>query len=83
MLMFRSVSGEPPTTPVVSKKSGLVYEARLIRKYIQENGKDPISGEELVEDDLLEIKASEYREVASPFARTYKMKYQQTKYIIN
>jgi hypothetical protein len=44
----------------VSKKSGLVYEARLIRKYIEENGKDPITGEELGEDDLLEIKASEY-----------------------
>jgi hypothetical protein len=55
-----SVSGEPPTTPVVSKKSGLVFEARLIRKYIQENGKDPISGEELTEEDIIEVKASEW-----------------------
>jgi pre-mRNA-processing factor 19 len=43
----------------VNKKNGLVYEARLIRKYIQENGRDPISGEELVEEDLIEVKASE------------------------
>jgi pre-mRNA-processing factor 19 len=57
--LLAAVSGEPPTTPVVSKKSGLVFEARLIRKYIQENGKDPISGEELTEEDIIEVKASE------------------------
>ncbi|UZJ55234.1 hypothetical protein CBS101457_004554 [Exobasidium rhododendri] len=56
--MFCAISGEPPTTPVISTKSGLVYEARLIRKYVQENGKDPISGEELLEDDLLEIRSN-------------------------
>lgn len=56
-----TVSGEPPATPVISKKSGLVYEQRLILKYIQENGKDPITGDVLTEDDLIEIKASEYK----------------------
>ena len=58
--LHSTVSGEPPTTPVVSKKSGLIYEQRLILKYIQENGKDPVTGEELSEDDLVELKPSEY-----------------------
>ncbi|PWN32744.1 putative PRP19-non-snRNP spliceosome component required for DNA repair [Meira miltonrushii] len=56
--MFCAISGEPPVTPVISKKSGLVYEQRLILKYIQENGKDPITGDTLTEDDLIEIKAN-------------------------
>jgi hypothetical protein len=42
----------------VSKKSGQVYERRLIVKYIEDNGKDPISGEDLSVDDLLDIKTS-------------------------
>ncbi|CAG8572491.1 3904_t:CDS:2 [Acaulospora colombiana] len=56
--MLCAISGEPPQEPVVSKKSGNVYEKRLIEKYIAEYGKDPVSGEETSEDDLLEIKAS-------------------------
>ncbi|KAG0329672.1 Pre-mRNA-processing factor 19 [Dissophora globulifera] len=52
------VSGEAPENPVVSKKSGQVYERRLIVKYIEDNGKDPVSGEELSVDDLLDIKTT-------------------------
>ncbi|KAF9161530.1 Pre-mRNA-processing factor 19 [Mortierella sp. AD011] len=52
------VSGEAPEQPVVSKKSGQVYERRLIVKYIEDNGKDPVSGEELSVEDLLDIKTS-------------------------
>lgn len=37
-------------------RSGSIYEKRLIEKYIEENGKDPISGEELSLDDLLSLK---------------------------
>ncbi|CAM9541109.1 unnamed protein product, partial [Ectocarpus sp. 8 AP-2014] len=33
------VSGQTPETPVVSKKSGHVYEKRLIVKYIDAEGK--------------------------------------------
>lgn len=43
---------------MVSKKSGQVYERRLIVKYIEDNGKDPVSGEDLSVDDLLDIKSS-------------------------
>ncbi|KAF9298458.1 Pre-mRNA-processing factor 19 [Linnemannia elongata] len=56
--MFCAISGEAPEHPVVSKKSGQVYERRLIVKYIEDNGKDPVSGEDLSVDDLLDIKST-------------------------
>lgn len=60
MSFFCAISGEPPQEPVVSAKSGKVYEKRLIVKYIHENGTDPITGEKLEESDLVTIKASEW-----------------------
>ena len=45
--------------PVVSKTSGTVYEKALIERYIDENGTDPISGEALTKEDLVDVKASE------------------------
>lgn len=54
------VSGEPPNVPVVSRKSGLVYEQRLIHKYINDNGKDPVTGDTLELDDLIELRSSKY-----------------------
>lgn len=57
-MFFCGISGEPPQDPVVSSKSGHVYERRLILKYITENGTDPLTGEKLDESDLLTIKAS-------------------------
>lgn len=53
------VSGAPPTAPVVSKTSGTVYEKALIERYIEENGTDPLSGEALTKEDLVDVKASE------------------------
>ena len=58
MSFFCSISGEPPQDPVVSSKSGHVYERRLILKYITENGTDPITGDKLEEGDLVTVKAS-------------------------
>ncbi|KAL1934436.1 hypothetical protein VTP01DRAFT_6618 [Rhizomucor pusillus] len=55
--MFCAISGEAPEQPVVSVKSGNVFEKRLIEKYIADHGKDPVSGEELTLEDLVEIKA--------------------------
>lgn len=59
-MFFCAISGEPPQDPVVSTKSGHVYERRLITKYITDNGTDPITGEKLDESDLVTVKASEY-----------------------
>lgn len=67
--MFCAISGEPPKVPVVSRKSGLVYEQRLIQKYIDENGKDPVTGDSLELDDLIEIKASKYQNHIAEQAR--------------
>ncbi|KAI0762725.1 nuclear matrix protein NMP200 [Fomes fomentarius] len=58
MTFFCSISGEPPQDPVVSSKSGHVYERRLILKYINENGTDPITGDKLEEADLVTVKAN-------------------------
>ncbi|KAI0399156.1 WD40-repeat-containing domain protein [Xylaria palmicola] len=56
--MLCALSGEAPQEPVVSKLSGSVFEKRLIEKYIEEHGKDPVSGEDLTLDDLLPIKSA-------------------------
>ncbi|KAI8886102.1 WD40 repeat-like protein [Backusella circina FSU 941] len=56
--MFCAISGEAPEQPVVSVKSGNIFEKRLIEKYIADHGKDPINNEELSTDDLIEIKTS-------------------------
>ena len=57
-MFFCAISGEAPLDPVVSNKSGHVYERRLILKYISENGTDPLTGEKLEESDLVSVKAS-------------------------
>jgi pre-mRNA-processing factor 19 len=51
-----SISGEVPEEPVVSKKSGLLFEKRLIERHIKDYGKCPISGEPLTMDDIVPIK---------------------------
>ncbi|OJD15047.1 hypothetical protein AJ78_04670 [Emergomyces pasteurianus Ep9510] len=56
--MLCAISGEAPQVPVVSRKSGNVFEKRLIEAYVSENGKDPITGEDLTVDDLVELKSS-------------------------
>ncbi|KAK2801524.1 hypothetical protein FQN50_007740 [Emmonsiellopsis sp. PD_5] len=56
--MLCAISGEAPQVPVVSRKSGNVFEKRLIEAYIAENGKEPVTGEELTVDDLIELKSA-------------------------
>lgn len=61
MSLYCAISGQPPLKPVLSIKSGVVYEHDLISKYIKDNGgKDPITGDELTVDDLVTIKTGEY-----------------------
>ncbi|KAI8248217.1 Pre-mRNA-processing factor 19 [Colletotrichum sp. SAR 10_77] len=56
--MLCAISGEAPQEPVASKKSGTVFEKRLIEKYIEENGTEPVTGEALTADDLLPLTQS-------------------------
>ncbi|KAJ1991544.1 hypothetical protein H4R33_001302 [Dimargaris cristalligena] len=53
--MLCAISGEVPEVPVVSTKTGHIFEKRLILKYIAENGTCPVTGAELAEGDLVEI----------------------------
>lgn len=54
--MICAICQQTPEEPVVSPLSGAVFEKRLIQKYINEYGKDPITNEPLDEDKLIEIK---------------------------
>jgi hypothetical protein len=58
------VCNEVPEEPVLSPVSKHVFEKRLIVKFIQQNGTDPINGEPLTEDDLLEVKGKYHRSIA-------------------
>ncbi|KAF7837423.1 Pre-mRNA-processing factor 19 [Senna tora] len=51
-----SISGEVPEDPVVSKKSGLLFEKRLIERHISDYGKCPVTEEPLSLDDIVPIK---------------------------
>ncbi|CAI9118045.1 OLC1v1019552C1 [Oldenlandia corymbosa var. corymbosa] len=51
-----AVSGEVPEEPVVSTKSGLLFEKRLIERHIADYGKCPVTGEPLTMDDIVPIK---------------------------
>lgn len=51
-----SISGEVPEEPVISKKSGLLFERRLIERHITDYGKCPITGDLLTIDDIIPIK---------------------------
>lgn len=55
MALLCAISGNVPEVPVVSTKSGHVFEKSLITKYVAETGKDPISGQELTQEDLLPL----------------------------
>ena len=56
---FSPVSNEVPEDPVLSPVSSHVFERRLVAQYIDENGTDPINGEPLSVDQLLEIKGEQ------------------------
>ncbi|KAB8360810.1 hypothetical protein FH972_024544 [Carpinus fangiana] len=40
------------------RNTGNIFEKRLIEAYIQENGRDPVTGEELSVEDLVDLKTS-------------------------
>ncbi|XP_014240604.1 pre-mRNA-processing factor 19 [Cimex lectularius] len=58
MALCCAISNEVPEHPVVSPVSGLIFEKRLIEKYVTENGSDPINGKELTLEMLIEVKTT-------------------------
>lgn len=57
-LLFLLVCNEVPEHPCVSPVSNQVFERRLIEKYIAENGTDPMNGQPLSEEQLIDIKGT-------------------------
>lgn len=56
--MLCALSGEPAKEPVVSPRSGAIFERKLVEAYIATSGKDPITDEPLATQDLVEIKTT-------------------------
>ncbi|XP_077252774.1 pre-mRNA-processing factor 19-like [Tasmannia lanceolata] len=56
--MICAISGEAPEEPVVSKKSGLLFEKRLIERHVADYGKCPVTGELLTMDDIVSVKTN-------------------------
>ena len=56
--MWYAVSNAVPEVPVISIKSGLVFEKSLIEKYLNEHGQCPITGHPLTIDELVVVKTS-------------------------
>ncbi|KAI9142790.1 WD40-repeat-containing domain protein [Paraphysoderma sedebokerense] len=55
--MFCALSGTACENPVATP-SGHIYESRLIRKHLQTEGTDPVTGQPLSEDDLITLKVT-------------------------
>lgn len=55
--MLCAISGEAPREPVASRKSGNVFEKHLIEAHIAENHTDPVTGEDLAVEDLIELRS--------------------------
>lgn len=53
---YCAISGEQLVEPVVSKKTGHVFEKRVIEKQIAATGQCPITGQALNLDDLIPVK---------------------------
>ncbi|KAJ2055956.1 hypothetical protein GGI17_006433 [Coemansia sp. S146] len=54
MSFICSISGEAPAEPVISTKTGRVYEKRLLQKYLDENRqREPQTDHELSSDDVI------------------------------
>lgn len=55
--MLCAISGEAPQAPVASRKSGNVFEKRLIEAHLAQHHTDPVTGEDLSIEDLIELKS--------------------------
>jgi pre-mRNA-processing factor 19 len=57
---IRLVSGKVPEQPVVSVKSGNVYEKRLIEQWLESNDNiEPTTKQQISKEDLVEVKGTQ------------------------
>jgi len=69
MSIVCAISGDIPEVPVVSTVSGHVFEKRLLVKWVEDKGTDPVTNEPLSMDQTTDIKNSE--SVIRPRAPTW------------
>lgn len=58
MALVCALSNEVAEQAVISPVSGYIYEKRLILKYVQDNGTDPMTNEALKPEQLIEVKSN-------------------------
>ncbi|EGD82802.1 hypothetical protein PTSG_03452 [Salpingoeca rosetta] len=63
-----AISGAVPEHPVVSPKSGAVFERRVIEKHLRDNQTDPVSGDPLEVDELIDVKGGDVVQPRAPNA---------------
>ncbi|XP_058807455.1 pre-mRNA-processing factor 19 [Phymastichus coffea] len=66
MSLVCAISNELPEHPVISPVSGAVFERRLVEKYIVETGQDPVNGQELTIEQLIDIKTAPVNRPKAP-----------------
>lgn len=62
--MFCTISNEICTHPVVSKRTGHIYEKSLLEKHLQVTGRCPVTEDEMTMDDVVDIQG--YQQPAQP-----------------
>ncbi len=65
------VSGEVPQDPVVNRKTGQLFEKRIVLKYIADGGRDPTNGDAIAEEDLIEVKGMHIFNISAYDAYNY------------
>eukprot|EP00052_Salpingoeca_macrocollata_P001631 m.26638 g.26638 ORF g.26638 m.26638 type:complete len:595 (+) comp11546_c0_seq1:365-2149(+) len=68
MSLTCALSGEVPEVAVVSPVSGAVFERRLIEKHLANSDTDPVNGEPLTVDQLVELKTPKFVRPRMPAA---------------
>lgn len=69
--MICSISGEPAKEPVISPRSGSIFEKKLIVNYITTSGKDPINDEPLTAEELIPVNESSTSSIIPPKPASY------------
>ena len=58
-----ALTGKILEFPLISSKTGLVFEKESILSHIEKTGQCPITGQEMTKDDLVEVKISDNLEI--------------------
>ncbi|KAI5966951.1 uncharacterized protein KGF55_000360 [Candida pseudojiufengensis] len=66
MSLICAISGELVKNPIVSPKSGAIFEKKYIEKYVQTTGTDPINNEALSKEELISLNLQASTTTAAP-----------------